>query len=94
MSIFALIPTCDDLMSQYTLCCFALTGGVILVTTKYLLQRLSCQKKKIQKTDDAIGKMETCVAVMTESIKNIEKDGMQTRTEIAEINRTLIDKLT
>ena len=93
MSIFELIPTCDDPMSQYTCIGFIIYTGVLGLLARCCMKRLDKQDKDTNGTRDTINEMQVCVAVMAESLKNIESDGVETRTAIAEINRTLIDKL-
>ena len=94
MSIFELIPTCDDPMSQYTCIGFLIYTGVLVLLAKCCMKRLDKQDKDTNGTRDTINDMQIDIAVMAESLKNIETDGTETRTAIAEINRTLLDKLT
>ena len=94
MSVFELIPTCDDAMSIYTLCAFVLYSGVLLIVGRVGYKRLDKIDVDADAMTKTINEMRIDVAVMTSSIQNIERDGMQTRTAIAEMNRILIDKLT
>ena len=94
MSVFDLLPTCDDPMSVYTLVTFAAYSVVLLLVGKVASDRLDHQDCDIVKMTESMNALQIDVAVMAESMKNIEVDATETRTAIAEINRTLIDKLT
>ena len=94
MSIFELIPTCDDPMSQYTCVGFLIYTGILGLLARCCMKRLDKQDKDTNGTRDTINDMQIDIAKMGVSLKNIETDGTETRTAIAEINRTLIDKLT
>lgn len=93
MSVFDLIPTSDNLMSQYTLIAFVIYSGILLLVGKVAVSRLDTQETDIEKMTEAMNALQIDVAVMSESLKNIETDGRDTRTAIAEINRTLLDVL-
>lgn len=94
MTIWDLIPTCDDPMSQYTCIGFLIYTGVLGLLARCCMKRLDKQDKDTNGTRDTIAEMQIDMATMAESLRNIENDGTQTCTAIAEINRTLIDKLT
>ena len=94
MSLLDIIPTCDDAMSVYTLITFVLSGGVLFLVGRAGIRRFNDQEEDIKYTDKAINNMQIDIAKMGVSLKNIESDGTETRTAIAEINRTLLDKLT
>ena len=81
-------------MSQYTCIGFIIYTGILGLLARCCMKRLDKQDKDTNGTRDTINDMQINVAVMAESLKNIESDGVETRTAIAEINRTLIDKLT
>lgn len=93
MSVFDLIPTSDNLMSQYTLIAFVIYSGILLLAGRVAINRLDTQENDIEKMTEAMNDLQINVAVMSESLKNIETDGRDTRTAIAEINRTLLDIL-
>ena len=93
MSVFELIPTCDDAMSIYTLCAFVLYSGVLLIVGRVGYVRMNKIDVDADAMTKTINEMRIDVAVMTSSIQNIERDGIETRTAIAEINRTLIEKM-
>jgi len=57
-------------------------------------KRLDDQDTDIEKLTKAINGLKTEVAVMNEALKNVAAGETETRTAIAEINRTLFDKLT
>ena len=94
MSLFDLIPTCDDPMSQYSLVAFALYALALIILGRCCVKRMDKHELDAESSRKVNTKMQTDVAVMTESIKNIERDGQETRMAIAEINRTLRGKLT
>jgi septal ring factor EnvC (AmiA/AmiB activator) len=48
----------------------------------------------VSETSTTIADMRTDIAVLRKSVENIEADGKETKTSIAEINRTLRDRLT
>ena len=104
MSVFNLIPTCDDPMSCYTLVALAIivTGNIVgySLLARWTLNGFKEMKEALKEHDDYIddtsktmNQMGTDIAVVAACIKNIENDGTETRTAIAEINRTLIAKL-
>lgn len=94
MSVFDLIPVLQEPMSVYTLCGFVLYSGLLTILSRFGCQRMNELDKDANETMKTINRMHVDMAVMAESLKNIEEDGTQTRTTIAEINRTLLDKLT
>lgn len=105
MTLWDIIPTCDDPMSCYTLVAFAIvvTGNIVgysllarwtLNGFKEMKEALADHDDYIDDTSKIINQMGTDIAVVAACIKNIENDGTETRTAIAEINRTLLDKLT
>jgi len=94
MSIWEIIPTSDNLMSSYTLVTFVIYTGVLLLVGKVATKRLDDQDTDIEKLTKAINGLKTEVAVMNEALKNVAAGETETRTAIAEINRTLFDKLT
>jgi len=93
MSIFDLIPTSDNLMSQYTLIGFVIYTGILLLLARCCVKRMDKQEKSANGTTEVITGMRIDIAGMGVSLDNIAEDSAQTRTAIAEINRTLIDKL-
>ena len=93
MSLWDIIPTSDYAMSPYTLVTFVILVSVLTLAARAGMRRLDDHEEDIKHTDKAINEMQINVAVMAESLKNIESDGTETRTAIAEINRTLIAKL-
>ncbi len=48
----------------------------------------------VSETSTALATMSTDIAVLRKSVENIEADGKETKASIAEINRTLLNKLT
>ena len=94
MSVWTLLPTCNDPMSQYTCIGFVIYTGALVVLARCCMKRLDKQDRDTTTTAGAINELNIEVAVMAESLKNIESDGQETRTAIAEINKTLLNKLT
>ena len=81
-------------MSIWTLCGFVLYSGILIVIGRVGYKRMDQIDADATATFDTINEMRIDMAVMKEAMQNIERDGMQTRTAIAEMNRILIDKLT
>ena len=81
-------------MSIWTLCGFILYSGVLIVAARVGCKRMDAHEKGADTAMENMNRMGTDIEVMKNSLKNIERDGIETRTAIAEINRTLIDKLT
>ena len=48
----------------------------------------------VSETSETIAAMRTDIAVLRKSVENIEADGKETKTSIASINTTLLDRLT
>ena len=105
MTVWTVIPTCDDPMSVYSalLFCAMLSGGMIagglyLRWSVREFKRIDdCIKKYddyIDETGKMISKLGTDIAVLRESVQNIEKDGSETKDAIKEINKTLMNRLT
>jgi len=92
MNIFGIIPTCDDLMSIYTLCGFMLYSGVLIVIGRVGYVRMNKIDEDADATLKTVNEMRIDMAVMKESIQNIERDGIETRGLISEINKTLMSK--
>jgi len=81
-------------MSVYTLVGFAIYTLFIGFAGKVANDKFNHQETETERVIAAINAMKIDVAVMAESLKKIESDGKETRTAIAEINHTLLDKLT
>ena len=81
-------------MSVYTLVGFVAFTALLGVGGKVANEKFNQQEAETEKVVEAINGMKIEMAVMATSLKNIENDGKETRTAIAEINRTLMDKLT
>ena len=94
MTLWTIIPTCDDLMSIYTLCGFVIYSCILLVVGRIGYVRMEKIDTDAKATLKTINEMHTDMAVMKESLKNIESDGVETRAAMAAINQTLLDKLT
>ena len=94
MTAWGLIPTCDNAMSIYTLLTFIGYSVVLVLGGRIAVQRLDHQEEETADIADSVNGLKICMAVMRESLKNIESDSQGTRMAIAEINRTLLNKLT
>ena len=94
MSAWTIIPTCDDPMSIYTLLTFVGYSLLLLLVGRVAVQRLDQQEDETADIVDAINELKIGMAVMQTSLKNIEKDSLETKSDISKINQTLLDKLT
>jgi hypothetical protein len=94
MDLISIIPTCDDKMSIYTLIAFAAYTIILIGVVRCGSSRMDRQEADTEETTKAINDMKLNIAVMAEGIRAIRKDGADTRTVLAEINHTLLDKLT
>ena len=100
MALYDIIPTCNDLMSIYTLIGFVIFGCILLIICRYINDRFDDQKdcsdrggvliNELQKT---MNELKVDIAIVRTSITDIEEDARETRRAIAEINRILIEKL-
>ena len=105
MTLWNLIPTCGDPMSQYTVVAISMVVAVGIVTFGAVVW---WNMREFKRIDDCIGKydayidetgkvistMATDIAVLRSAVQNIEKDGSETKDAIKEINKTLMDRLT
>lgn len=103
-NLFPIIPTCDDAMSSLTYLTFcALVAGINVgaITLVWWIRR---EIKRVDKRADMLDQfrvdtnqklaiMSTDIAVLRESVQNIEAADNDTKKLIAEINRTLMDRL-
>ena len=90
MSVFGLIPTCDDPMSIYTLVGFVLYSVALVGIVRWGGQRMAHQDTHAGEIADNMSQMRIDVAVTKESVANIEASIIETKTSVAEINRTLL----
>lgn len=90
MSVFGLIPTCDDPMSIYTLIGFVLYSVALVGITRWGEHQLAHQNTYNAEIANNMSQMQVDVAVMQESMGNIETSMIETKTSVAEINRTLL----
>ena len=94
MDLLSIIPTCDDKMSIYTLIAFAAYSIVLVGVVRRGSSRMDQQEADGVAATAMMTEMRIEMAVLSEGIQNIQKDGAETRTALAEINHTLINKLT
>jgi len=94
ITAWTIIPTCNDPMSVYTLVGFVAYTVVVGFAWRIVSDKFDHQYAETEKVGGAINDMKICVAVMGETLKNIETDGIETKKSIAEINKTLMNKLT
>jgi septal ring factor EnvC (AmiA/AmiB activator) len=65
-----------------------------VLVTRRIDMRIDGHDTFVSETSTTIADMRTDIAVLRKSVENIEADGKETKTSIAEINRTLRDRLT
>lgn len=94
MDLLSIVPTCDDKMSNYTLIAFAVYSIILVGVVRCGSSRMDQQEAEGVAATAMMTEMRIELAVLSEGIQNIRKDGAETRTALAEINHTLIDKLT
>ena len=105
MTLWNLIPTCNDPMSQYTVVAISTVVAIGIVTCGAVVWWNMREFKRIdgclEKYDDyidetgrVISSMATDIAVLRSAVQNIEKDGSETKDAIKEINKTLMNRLT
>ncbi len=81
-------------MSIYTLIAFAAYSIILVGVVRCGTSRMDQQKAEGVAATAMMTEMRIEMAVLSEGIQNIRKDGAETRTTLAEINHTLLDKLT
>ena len=93
MVLYDLIPTCDNLMSIYTLITFVIYAIILICVGQFILKRFETGGIMIKKLQDDINLMKIDLATIKTSIADMEADARETRVALAAINRILIDKL-
>ena len=91
-TIFGIIPTCDDPMSIYTLISFMLYSVVLVGVARWHSQRIDKQCAHNAEITKSINQVRINVAVTQESMSNVEISMRETKTAVAEINKTLVDR--
>jgi septal ring factor EnvC (AmiA/AmiB activator) len=93
MSIWDIIPTCDDAMSRYTLialCIFASVGFVVATTAywwtsnelKTLKKSIEDHDEYIKDTAEVFSKIQTKLAVQESSMETLKNDIGEIKTDV------------
>jgi septal ring factor EnvC (AmiA/AmiB activator) len=98
MTIWDIIPTCDDEMSHYTLvalCIFATVGFVIATTAywwasnelKELKKSVNGHDTYIKETAKVFSKIQTKLAVQESSMETLKEDISEIKTDVKTLLR-------
>ena len=102
MTLWNLIPTCDDPMSCYTLVALcmvmAIGGGILTIAYWWAARELGClndgireHDKYIEDTAVVIAGIQIKLAVQQTSLDVIKEDIAEIKSLIANVNKTLMD---
>lgn len=100
MSIYNIIPYCDNEMSVYTLITFVFFAGVVIFVWKYINCKFGEQKDCMENGSVAMNELKNSInelkiemSSMKTSINSLEDDYKEIRQTLSEINSVLIEKL-